>query len=188
MLSLTVSMTVSIEGRQSASRTYLTRMKRTVQITGLVIAILYGLSIAWLYVRQPRSFQELRTQVAVETNSYQIKRENFDQGLRQFNTGQYKVAIEQFELADPAQSDPATQYYIAYSYYLMGRGKLFDDDEMFRKGLAAIDRCIQSAPNNIFEIDRTDFEIRNATALRQRFRDGLEVSPSDFNPLDWFKK
>jgi hypothetical protein len=57
---------------------------------------------------------------------------------------------------------------------------------MFRKGLAAIDRCLASAPNNIFEIDRADFEIRNATALRQRFKEGLEVSPSDFNPLDWF--
>jgi tetratricopeptide (TPR) repeat protein len=179
---------ILIHGQQSAARMYLTRMKRTVQITGLVIALLYGLSIVWLYVRQPRSFQELKTQVAVETNSYQIKRENFDQGLTQFNAGQYKVAIEQFELADPAQSDPTTQFYIAYSYYLLGRGNLFDDDEMFRKGLAAIDRCIQRAPNNIYEIDRADFEVRNASALRQRFRSGLDVSPSDFNPLNWFKK
>jgi tetratricopeptide (TPR) repeat protein len=163
-------------------------MKRTVQITGLVIALIYGLSIIWLYVRQPRSFQELKTQVAVETNVYRIKRENFDEALKQFNAGQYKVAIEQWKVADPAQSDPATQYYIAYSYYLLGRGKLYDDDEMFRKGLAAIERCLGSAPNNIFEIDRADLEIRNAAALRQRLKDGLEVSPSDFNPLDWFKK
>lgn len=166
----------------------LKRIKRTVQITGLVIALLYGASIIWLYVRQPRSFQELKTQVAVETSVYQIKRENFDEGLKQFNAGQYKAAIEQFELADPAQRDPATQFYIAYSYYLLGRGRLYDDDEMFKKGLAAIDRCLAAAPNNIFEIDRTDLEIRNATALRQRFKDGLEVSPADLNPLNWFKK
>jgi tetratricopeptide (TPR) repeat protein len=167
---------------------YLTDMKRTVQITGLVIALLYGFIIVWLYVRQPRTFQELKTQVAVEANVYQIKRENFDQGLKHFNAGQHRIAIEQFGLADPAQSDPTTQFYIAYSYYLLGRGKLFDDDEMFRRGLAAIDRCLASAPNNIFEIDRADFDIRNAAALRQRFEDGLDVSPSDFNPLDWFKQ
>jgi hypothetical protein len=159
-----------------------------VQITGLVIAVLYGLSIVWLYVRQPRSFQELKTQVAIETNVYRIKQENFDEGVRQFNAGQHRVAIEQFELADPAQSDPASQFYIAYSYYRLGRGKIFDDDEMFKRGLAAIDRCIQSAPNNIYETERRDLEIRNAAALRQRLKEGIEVSPSDFNPLDWFKK
>jgi tetratricopeptide (TPR) repeat protein len=183
-----LSLIISIEGQPSGARKYLNHMKRTVQITGLVIALLYGLSIIWLYVRQPRSFQELKTQVAVETNVYQIKRENFDEALKQFNAGQYKVAIEQWELADPAQSDPATQFYTAYSYYLLGRGALYDDDEMFRKGLAAVERCLRSAPNNIFEIDRADLDIRNAVALRQRFKDGLEVSPSDFNPLDWFKK
>jgi tetratricopeptide (TPR) repeat protein len=163
-------------------------MKRTVQITGLVVALLYALSIVWLYVRQPRSFQELKTQAAVETNVYRVKQENFDEGVKQFNNGQYKVAIEQFELADPAEADPTAQFYIAYSYYLLGRGQLYDDDEMFRKGLAAIDRCLANAPNNIFNTDRADLEIGNAAALRQRLKQGLEVSPSDFNPLEWFKK
>jgi hypothetical protein len=107
-------------------------MKRTVQITGLVIALLYGLGVIWLYVRQPRSLQELKTQVAVEANVYRIKQENFDEGVKQFNNGQYKIAIEQFEIADSAQGDPATQFYIAYSYYLLGRGKLYDDDLMFK--------------------------------------------------------
>jgi tetratricopeptide (TPR) repeat protein len=163
-------------------------MKRTVQVTGLVIALSYGLSIIWLYVRQPRSLQELKTQAAVETNLYRIKQENFDEGVKQFNNGQYKIAVEQFEMADPAQSDAATQFYIAYSYYLLGRGKLYDDDEMFKKGLEAVDRCIRSAPNNIFETDRAGLEIRSAAALRQRLKEGIEVSPSDFNPLNWFKK
>jgi hypothetical protein len=163
-------------------------MKRTVQITGLVIALFYALTIIWLYVRQPRSFQELKTQAAVETNVYRVKQENFDEGVRQFNNGQYRVAIEQFGLADPAEAAPPAQFYIAYSYYLLGRGKLYDDDEKFRKGLAAIDRCLAYAPNNIFSIDRTDLEIPDAAALRLRLKQGLEVSPSDFNPLEWFNK
>ncbi|HXG66508.1 MAG TPA: hypothetical protein VNO70_15520 [Blastocatellia bacterium] len=158
------------------------------QITGLIIALLYGAGIVWLYVRQPRTLQEIKTQAAVEVNVYQVKQENFDEAIKQFNAGQYRAAIDQFQLADPAQRDPKTQFYIAYCYYQLGRGAFSDDDEMFRQGLAAIERCLVNAPNNIYEIDRADLEIRSASALRERLREGLEVTPSDFNPLNWFKK
>jgi hypothetical protein len=163
-------------------------MKRTVQITGLVIALLYGAVIVWLYVRQPRTFEEMKTQAAVEVNVYQVKRENFDEALKQFNASEHRLAIVQFELADPAGRDPATQFYIAYSYYMLGRGALADDDEMFARGLAAADRCLAAAPNSIFEIERQDLQIRNAAGLRERLKEGLEVTASDFNPLNWFKK
>jgi tetratricopeptide (TPR) repeat protein len=163
-------------------------MKRTVQITGLALALFYGAAIVWLYARQPRSFEELRTQAAVETNLYKVRQENFDEALKHFNAGQYQLAIEQWELADTARRDPLTQFYIAYSYYRLGRGNLFDDNEMFERGLDAVERCLAAAPNNIFEIDRADLEIRSAAALRQRLKEGTEVTPSDFNPLNWFKK
>lgn len=167
---------------------HLNSVKRTVQISGLAIALLYGAGITWLYVRQPRSLEELKTQISVEANTYQINQANFDQAVRHFNAGQYQVAIDQFELADTAHRDPATQFFIAYCYYQLGRGHLYDDDEMFKKGLAAVEQCLAVAPNNIFETDRADLEIKSASALRQRFKDGLGVTPSDFNPLNWFKK
>ena len=163
-------------------------MKRTVQTAGIIIALLYAFVIVWLYLRQPRTFEEIKTQAAVETSLYQVKQENFDEALRRFNAGQYRIATEQFEIADPARRDPTTQFYIAYSYYMLGRGNFSDDDEMFNKGLAAVDRAIAVAPNNIFEIDRADLDIRSAAALRERLREGLEVTASDFNPLNWFKK
>ncbi|HKG20290.1 MAG TPA: hypothetical protein VKC34_00210 [Blastocatellia bacterium] len=163
-------------------------MKQTVQVAGLVMALLYGSGIAWLYVRQPRSFKELKTQAAVEANVYRIKQENFDEALRQFNAARYPVAIEQFELADEARLDPAVQFYIAYSYYMLGRGRLYDDDELFRKGIEAVERCLANAPNNIFEIDRADLQIRSANALRERLRAGLDVTGSDFNPLEWLER
>lgn len=163
-------------------------MKRTVQITGLIIALLYGAGIVWLYARQPRTFEEIKAQAAIATNIYQVKQENFDEGIKQFNAGQYRAAIEQFQLADPAQRDPKTQFYIAYCYYQLGRGTFSDDDEAFKQGLAAIERCLTNAPNNIFEIDRADLEIRSASVLRERLKEGLAVTPSDFNPLNWFKK
>jgi tetratricopeptide (TPR) repeat protein len=159
-----------------------------VQISGLAIALLYGASIAWLYVRQPRTLEELKTRIAVEANAYHINQANFDEAMKHFNAGQYQVAIDQFELADAAHGDPATQFFIAYCYYRLGRGHIYDDDEMFKKGLAAVERCLAVAPNNIFEVDRADLEIKSASALRQRLKDGMGVTPSDFNPLDWFKK
>ncbi|MEW6127177.1 MAG: hypothetical protein AB1757_09070 [Acidobacteriota bacterium] len=162
-------------------------MKRITQIIGIIVAIVYSIVIIWLYVRQPRSFAEIKTQAAVEANIYSVKQENFDEALKQFNTGHYEVAIAQFKLADPAQRDALTQFYIAYGYYLLGRGRISDDDELFRQGLAAIDKCLAVAPNNIFVIDRADFEIKNAGELRARFHEGLAVTPSDFNPFNWFK-
>lgn len=152
------------------------------------MALLYGSGIVWLYVRQPRSFEELKTQAAVEANVYRVRQENYDEALRRFNAGEYSLAIEQFELADSARLDPPSQFYIAYSYFMLGRGRLYDDDELFRKGLGAVERCLANAPNNIFEIDRADLEVRSANALRERLRKGLDVTGSDFNPLDWFNR
>jgi hypothetical protein len=162
-------------------------VKRIVQTTGILLAILYGAGIIWLYVRQPRTFEEIKTQAAVEVNVYQIKQENFDEALKQFNAGQYAVAIEQFKIADPAERDATTQFYIAYAYYRLGRGRFSDNDEMFNQGLAAVDHSLANAPNHIFEIDRNDLEFKSAGALRERFKEGLIVTPSDFNPLNWFK-
>jgi hypothetical protein len=163
-------------------------VKRTLQITGIMLTLLYGASILWLYVRQPRSFEEIKTQAAVEANLYSVKKENFDEALKQFNAAQYAVAVEQFKLADAAERDPASQFYIAYSYYMLGRGRFNDDDEMFKKGLAAVELCLANAPNQIYESERGDLQIRSAAALRERFKEGLEVTPGDFNPLDWFGK
>ena len=174
-------------GQRQSAPNHLSIVKRTVQISGLAIALLYGASITWLYVRQPRSLEELKTQIAVEANAYHINQANFDEAMKHFNAGQYQVAIDQFELADPAHTDATTQFFIAYCYYRLGRGHIYDDDEMFKKGLAAVEQCLAVAPNNIFETDRADLEIKSASALRQRFKDGLGVTPSDFNPLNWFK-
>jgi hypothetical protein len=123
----------------------------------------------------------------VGVNVYSVNPENFAEALKEFNTGQYAVAIAQFKIADPSERDPTTQFYIAYSCYMLGRGRFSDNDDMFRQGLTAIDSCIANAPNHIFEIGRADLEFRTAWTLRERLEEGLEVTGSDFNPLNWFK-
>jgi len=175
-------------GERSPRPEHQIKMKRTVQILGLVIAILYGSVIVWVYARRPQSFGELKTQASIQANVYSINQQNFDEALKQFNTGDYNSAIGQFRLADPAQADPASQYYIAYSYYLLGRGRIFNDEDLFKKAIEAVDRCLDNAPNHIFEIDRSDLEIKNADTLHQKLSDGLKHTMPSLNPLNWFNK
>jgi len=163
-------------------------MKAAVQISGLVITVLYASIIGWIYVRRPQSLAELKTQASVQANLYHISQENFDAAIKEFDAGDYNSAIGQFKLADPAEKDPSSQYYIAYSYYLLGRGRIFNDEDMFKRAIDAVNRCLDNAPNHIFETDRADLEIRNADTLRQKLVEGLKHTMPSLNPLDWFSK
>jgi tetratricopeptide (TPR) repeat protein len=167
---------------------HLTPMKPFIQITGILIAIIYASIIAWLYVRRPQSFAELKTQASVQANTYHVNQENFDEAIKEFDGGDYNSAIGQFALADPAQKDPASQYYTAYSYYILGRGRIFNDQDMFDKAVLAVNRCLEDSPNHIFEIDRAGLEIKNADSLRQKLTEGLKHTTPSLNPFNWFDK
>jgi hypothetical protein len=163
-------------------------VKRPIQIAGLVITVLYGSFIVWVYARHPQTLAELKTQASIQANVYRINQPNFDEALKEFDSRDYNSAIGQLKLADPAQKDPTTQYYIAYSYYLLGRGRIFNDEVMFNNAIAAVDRCLDNSPDHIFEMDRTDLEIRNADTLRQKLIDGLKYTMPSLNPMNWFSK
>jgi len=162
-------------------------MRIALQAIGVVLSLIYGCGIAWVYLRHPRSLAELKTQASVEANVYQINRENFTEAMKEFDAADYNSAVGQLALADPAQKDATCQFYIAYCYYLIGRGRIFNDEDTFKKGLDAVNRCLDVSPNHIFEIDRGDLEIRNADSLRQKFVEGLKRTPSSLNPLNWFR-
>jgi tetratricopeptide (TPR) repeat protein len=149
------------------------------------MTILYGAFIVWIYVAQPRSIEELKTAAAVQADVYQVDRVRFDEAVRAFREGQYQIAIDHFLRADPATRDPKTQFLIAYSHYALGRGRLYDDDEQFKAALAAVDRCLEIAPNNTYTIDdpTLTLDYTSADRLRQRIREGLEVTPGDINPF-----
>jgi len=161
-------------------------VKRAIQIAGLVVTVLYGSFIVWVYARHPRTLAELKTQASIQANVYHINQPNFDEALKEFDSRDYNSAIGQLKLADPAQKDPTTQYYIAYSYYLLGRGRIFNDEDMFNNAIAAVDRCLDNSPDHIFEIDRPDLEIKNADTLRQKLLDGLKYTMPGLNPMNWF--
>jgi hypothetical protein len=162
------------------------KMRRAIQVAGLVVTILYGSFIVWVYARRPQTLAELKTQASIQASVYHINQQNFDEAIKEFNGADYNSAIGQLKLADPAQQDPPSQYYIAYSYYLLGRGRIFNDEDMFNNAIKAVDRCLDNAPNHIFEIDRSDLEIKNADTLRQKLIDGLKHTMPNLNPLNWF--
>jgi tetratricopeptide (TPR) repeat protein len=149
------------------------------------VTILYGVFVVWIYVTQPRSIEELKTSAAVQADVYQVDRVRFDEAMRAFREGQYQIAIDHFQRADPATRDPKTQFLIAYSHYAIGRGRLYDDDERFKSALLAVDRCLEVATNNSYTIDdpTLTLDYTSADRLRQRIREGLEITPEDINPF-----
>ena len=44
--------------------------------------------------------------------------------------------------ADPAERNPQRQFYIAYSFYRQGWGRLYHDDALYRQGLQVLDRAV----------------------------------------------
>ena len=55
--------------------------------------------------------------------------------------------------ADPAGRDALTQFYIAYTYYRQGWGRVYNDDALFKNGLEAVDRAIALAPDHRLVVD-----------------------------------
>ena len=65
---------------------------------------------------------------------YRIDQQAFDDGLAFFNRDQFDEAQTAFARADPAGRDSLTQFYIAYSYYRQGWGRVYNDDALFKRG------------------------------------------------------
>ena len=78
-----------------------------------------------------------------------------------------------FARTDPAERDARTQFYIAYSYYRQGWGRLYHDDALYTEGLAAIDRALALAPGGRLVIE----DEQPADADRRRAQSGARGRP-----------
>lgn len=163
---------------------------RFVQALGIALTLGYGALVLWLYATQPRSIEDIKTAAAVQANVYAIDQAHYDQGVRAFKEKQFRIAADHFAAADPASRDPKCQFLVAHSHYSQGAGAVYDDDKEFVLSLAAVDRCLEVAPNNTYTIDEPTLALdyTSAERLRQRVRDGLEVTPGDFNPFGTERK
>lgn len=153
---------------------------------------LYGTFVIFLYAAEPRSLEELTAKAAetvqnaatkgqVITGTYEIDRAKFDEGLAAFRQGNYPLARDAFSKADPERRDARVQFYVAYSFYRQGWGRISNDDAMFRQALESLERV--SFLDKDFRSDDPDLKLRTPAELKYELEEGLRVTAEDFNPL-----
>jgi tetratricopeptide (TPR) repeat protein len=164
-------------------------MRETVvRISGLTITVVYAVLIGWLYARQPATIAEVTGGLSAAIGAYRIDQQAFEDGLRFFGRDQFTEARAAFARADPAQRDSRTQFYVAYSYYRQGWGRLYQDDELYRQGIEAVDRAIALAPGGRIVVDDPTLRIHTADELKVELESGTRRDASDLNPLRIFRE
>ena len=93
-----------------------------------------------------------------------------------------------FARADPADRDARTQFYIAYSYYRQGWGRLYHDDALYAQGLGAISRALALAPDGRLMIEDDDLRMQTGEELKAELEAGRRRDASDFNPMRVFQE
>ena len=155
---------------------------------GLVLAIAYASFIGWLYVRQPQTMAQVAGGLAATIGAYQIDSQAFADGLGFFRNDQFAEARMAFERADPAVRDAHTQFYIAYAFYRQGWHRTHRDDELYRQGLASVERAIMLAPEGRLVVDDANLQMQSAEELKAELEAGLRRDASDFNPARLFRE
>ena len=155
---------------------------------GLLSAALYAGFIGWVYASQPKTVAQLTGGITASVGAYEIDRPAFNQGLQFFRNDQFEEARAALGRADPAHQDPTTQFYVAYSYYRQGWGRMYNDDALFTKGLEAVERAIEVAPGHRLDVPDPSIDMRTADELRAELTRGLTKDSSDLNPMRWMAK
>ena len=158
-----------------------------VRLAGLALTIGYGGLILWLYASQPQTVAQVTGGLASGAGLYRVDAQATADGLAFFRRDAFAEARAAFARADPAQRDARTQFYIAYSYYREGWGRLYNDDVLFKQGLEAVDRAIALAPAHRLIVDDPDLLMHSADELRAELVRGVTREASDLNPLKVFR-
>jgi len=156
---------------------------KIIKVAGLGLTIVYAAFIVWIYATEPRTFKEVTTSAEIAAGTYQIDQEKFNSALSLFRREQFRAARDEWQRADPAQRDARTQFYIAYSFYREGWGRVYFDQELFKQGVEAVNRAIALSSTSPLTIDDPDLRIHSAAELKVELEQGLERSWSDVNPL-----
>ena len=150
------------------------------------MSLAYAGAILWIYGSQPQSRAEALGGLAATVGAYRIDDRAFDDGLTFFRAEKFPEARMAFERADPAHRDSRTQFYIAYSFYREGWGRLYSDDRLFTQGLERLERAIAVAPENRIVVEDETLGMHSAEELKAEFLRGLRRDVSDFSPMRVF--
>ena len=163
-------------------------MKREIMpALGALWTLLFACLIVWLYAAAPASVGDAVTQardaVRVASGTYRADAARVRAGIELFRQEQFAAARDEWLAADPARRDPIVQFYIAYSFYREGWGRLYNDDQLFAKSLEALDRADALANADTFPIADDNLKLHTPAELRAELRAGTERTWSDLNPL-----
>jgi tetratricopeptide (TPR) repeat protein len=149
----------------------------------LSIALVTGalVFIAFLYWSEPRSLAEVATKGQVATGTYSVDKAEADRGIASFNSERFDEARAAFARADPERRDPAVQFYMAYSYYRQGWGRVYNDDALFKQGLDAVNHVIDLDPN--YRTQDASLGVKTPADLKHELEEGLKLTASDLNPM-----
>lgn len=166
--------------------------EKYIQILGIALVLIYGVFVIFLYAAEPRSLEEIPSK-AIETvqnaatkgqviaGTYEVDQAKFNEGLNAFRQNNFVLARDAFAKADPERRDAKAQYYVAYSFYRQGWGRLSNDDAMFKQGLESLERV--NFIDKTFRSDDADLQLRTPAELKNELEEGLRVTADDFNPL-----
>ena len=161
---------------------------RLIQWVGIAWTLLYAVLVVWLYAAAPQSLAEVTTQVSVTAGTYEVDRARFDTGRELFLREQYRAARGEWERADPARRDARTQFYVAYSFYREGWGRVNSDDALFRHGLETANLALDLSGNAPLTVEDPELKMHTAAELKAELESGLERTSDDFNPLKVFRE
>jgi hypothetical protein len=159
-----------------------------VRVAGVAFSAVYATLIVWLYASQPQTGAEAFGGLAATVGAYHVDAQAFDEGMAFFNRDLFSEARMAFARADPARRDARTQFFIAYTFYRQGWGRLYNDDTLFRQGLEAIDRAIAVAPGGRVFVEDATLGMRSSDELKAELERGLQQDASDLNPLRVFDR
>ena len=148
---------------------------------GIVLVFAGFIFIAFLYWTEPRSLAEVTTKGQVVLGTYEVNKTEFTRGLSLFKADDFIGARVALDRADPEKRDATTQFYISYSYYRQGWGRLSSDDSLFKPGLDAVNHMIALDPN--FRSTDETLTMKTPSELKYELEEGLKITPADFNPM-----
>src|SRR5262245_13232389 len=153
-------------------------------VRGIGLALVAGgfAGIVWVYSHQPQTLAEATGALSASIGAYHADEQAFADGLHFFRRDQFGAARLAFERADPAHQDPPTQFYIAYSYYREGWGRLYVDKALYARGLDALNRASAAAPRGRIVVDDPNLQMHSGDELKAELEDGVQAATA-INPL-----
>lgn len=152
--------------------------EKHIHILSITLIIIFAAFIVWLYVSEPKTLVEVATKATVAVGAYEVNKAKFDEGLLHFRNENYAVARDFLSQADTEKRDDKTQFYIAYSFYRQGFGKVYSDNNLYKQALEIANKL-----NPNFRSDDANLQMKTPAELKNELEEGLKVTASDFNPM-----